>query len=156
MKYDIDKIMEDELAKKWICLCMSEDKENPTKWFNEKSAFWKTNSRHLESFGFSYNGGINHALDSVLVEKIEDMEGCLLIVRVGTDEQPATATDVELAHKVIEQALDGISGIRVIVSHHALDIKKLSLPQLRKVQSEVLSAKDADWKGNTIIEDLEV
>lgn len=156
MKYDIDKIMADPIAKKWVYLCMAENKESPAQWFKEKNDFWKENSTHLETFGFKFNGGITHALDSVLVEKIEDMEGCLLVVRVGTNEQPANTNDVELAQKVMIEALDGVEGVRVIISHHALDIKKLSLPQLRKVQSEVLMAKDPDWNGNPIITDLEV
>ena len=156
MKYDIDKIMGDPLAKKWVYICMAENKENPKQWFKEKNDFWKEHSKHLETFGFNFNGGITHALDNALIERIDDMEGCLLVVRVGTNEQPAAAADVELAQKVIEQALDGIDGIRVIISHHALDIKKISLPQLRKIQSEVLMTKDPDWKGPTAISDLEI
>lgn len=156
MKYDIDKIMADATAKKWVYLCMAENRENPTQWFKEKNDFWKQNSTHLETFGFNFNGNITHALDNALIDKIEDMEGCLLVVRVGTNEQPASTTDVELAHRVMEQALEGLTGVRVIISHHALDVKKISLPQLRKVQSEVLMASEPDWHGSPIIDDLEV
>lgn len=154
MKYDVEKIMADEICKKWVCLCMADNTIVPKKWFDEKHDYWKENSKHLEKFGFSYGNNITHALDSVLVEKIEDMEGCLLVVKIGTDDQPATATDVELACKVIEDALDGISGVRAIVSHHALDIKKINLPQLRKLKSEILSSKDPDFQGGLIIDNL--
>lgn len=156
MKYDIDKIMGDEVAKKWVVLCMAENKENPKQWFKDKDAYWKLHAKHLEDFGFNFNGSITHALDNTLIEKIEDMEGCLLVVKIGTTEQPASANDVEIAHKVMEQALNGVDGVRCIISHHALDIRKISLPQLRKIQSEVLSSKDADWEGPRYISDLEV
>ncbi len=155
MKYDIEKIMSDEVAKQWTTLCLAENTQDPAKWFKDKSEFWRQNSAHLESFGFSFKGEINHALDTVLVEKLEDLQGSLLLVRVGTDAQPAATTDIELAQKIMSEALAGVEGVRVIISHHAIDIKKVSLPQLRKLTSEVLTAGE-DTNNRNVILDLDV
>lgn len=152
MKYDLEKIMSNSVAKQWVYLCMAENKDNLAQWFKDKNEYWKQHSSELEPFGFTFSGGITHALDQVLIEKVEDLEGCLLLIRVGTDAQPAATTDIELAHKVIAQALEGVDGVRVIISHHAIDIKKVSLPALRKLQSEVLSSTESGSSGDLILD----
>lgn len=151
------EILDDPICMQWVTFCLAEDQKETADWYRKKTDFWTANQDHLKNFGFTYDGNLVHSLDSLALEKIEDMQGCLLVVKVGNDAKPAGANDIDLATKLIGDALADISGVRVLITHHAIDIKKISLPQLRRLQSEVLtSTLTEDGVHNPIISDLEL
>lgn len=153
---DPKQILDDPIARQWVVFCLAEDQNETGEWYKEKLSFWSTNQDYLKTLGFSYEGNIAHSLDSLTIEKIEDMQGCLLVVKVGNDAKPAGPNDIDLACKLISDALDDVTGVRVLVTHHAIEFKKISLPQLRRLQSEVLSSTMDEAQHNPIIGDLEL
>jgi hypothetical protein len=154
-KLDIKKLIKDEVCQKWITYSTAEDSKKPTEWFREKQSFWEENQEHLELSGFTYGTNIGGALDDIEIMQEEGLEGSLLIVKIGNESRPASPDDINLAHKTINEVLDGVKGVRVIVTHHAFDISKISLPQLRSLQSAVLASTDATENVNPII-DLDI
>jgi len=148
------------ICRTWITYCIAEpsgeDQKKTETWYKEKQAFFNTNQAHLESKGYSYTAGIAKALDFVDVEKQNNLEGTLLVVRVGSETRPASPTDIEMAYKMINDALEDVRGVRVLVTHHNFQIEKISLPQLRHLQSAVLASTDSSFDENPIIRDLEV
>ena len=76
----------------------------------------------------------------------------MLIVKIGSDERPASPDDINLAYKMLNEVLEGVKGVRVIVTHHAFGIEKISLPQLRALQSSVLASTDPNEEINPIID----
>jgi len=162
-KLDIEDIKKDPTCQQWISYCLSEpSNDNPrmySEWIKEKQKFWETHSNHLTPMGFSYEAGLSKALDFIDVTRHqkEDLEGCLLVVKIGSDARPATAQDIEGTYKILKDALEGIKGVRVVITHHNFSIEKVALPQLRRIQSEILTSfEDKETNSNPIISDLEV
>ena len=153
-----EEIDTNEVINQWLKFCAidPETHEEKMEWYKEKQKFWKLHQTFLSEKGFDYNSGIVKALDFVHAEKKDDMEGCLLIVKIGSEERMAGPAEVETAYKMILEALDGVKGIRVIVTHHLFDVQKVSLPQLRNLQSEVLASCDPNDEGDTILRTLEL
>jgi hypothetical protein len=52
---------------------------------------------------------------------------------------------------MLNEVLDGVKGVRVVVTHHAFDISKIPLPQLRVLQSAILASTDPTENVNPII-----
>ena len=149
------------ICKTWMTYCISEPPEETEmklveKWCKDKQKYWDDNEKHLQDNGYSYDSGIMKALDFVNAEKVNDLEGSLLIVRIGSDDRPAPSSEIENAYALLEKALEGVKGVRVIITDHKFTIEKVSLPQLRRLQSSVLSSVDPEDNGNSIIKDLEV
>jgi len=155
-KLDVEKLSQDPICQKWLTYSIAEDTNQPSEWYREKQDFWEKNQIHLQSNGFSYGSNMSKALDEVSVVKESSLEGCLLIVRIGNDNRPASPQDIELAYNMLNEALVGVKGVRVIVTHHAFEVEKISLPQLRLLQSAVLASVDPTENVNPILRDLEV
>jgi type IV secretory pathway VirD2 relaxase len=144
---NISALMNDVVCKRWIIYTTAEPKQNTSEWFKEKQDYWNKNHDYLESKGFKYHTNINGALDFIKCEKETEkgLEGSLLIIRIGSTERPATKQDMDLAHESISKTLKGIPGVRVLVTHHDFQIEKISLPQLRNLQSKVLSSTEDNY-----------
>jgi len=155
-KLDIEKVNKDPICQKWITYSFAEDTDKPSEWYKEKQEYWEKNQHHLEANGFTYGTNMSKALDEVSVVKEGDLEGCLLVVRIGNDNRPASPQDIELAYNMLNEALVGVKGVRVIVTHHAFAVEKVSLPQLRALQSAVLASTDHTENVNPILRDLEL
>jgi hypothetical protein len=151
-KQKIDELMEDPICQKWISYSTAEDADHSAEWFKAKQSFWEENQEHLESHGFDYATNIGSALDQIELMKEEDLEGCLLVVKIGNQERPASPDDINLAYKMLNEVLDGVKGVRVVVTHHAFDISKIPLPQLRVLQSAILASTDPTENVNPIID----
>lgn len=151
-KQKIDKLLEDPICQKWILYSTAEDSDHPAEWFKEKQAFWEENQEHLQKNGFDYTTNIGSALDQIELMKEEELEGCLLVFKIGNQERPASPDDINLAYKMLNEVLNGVKGVRVIVTHHAFDITKVPLPQLRILQSAILSSTDPTENVNPIID----
>ena len=149
---NIEDIMDDPICQQWITYSTAEDSNHPAEWFKEKQTFWEENQTHLESNGFNYATNIGSALDQVEIMKEEELEGCLLVVKIGNQDRPASPDDINLAYKMLNEVLDGVKGVRVVVTHHAFDISKVALPQLRALQSAVLASTDPREDINPIID----
>ena len=149
---DIEKIMEDPLCQKWVTYSAAQDTEKPAEWYREKQTFWEENHELLEANGFTYGSNMSGALDQVEALKSEELEGSLLVVKIGNQERPASPDDINLAYKMLNEVLDGVKGVRVVVTHHAFDITKISLPQLRSLQSAVLASVDPNENVNPIVD----
>ena len=156
VKLDVEKLSQDPICQKWLTYSIAEDTDKPHDWYREKQDYWEANQAHLEESGFSYGSNMSKALDEVSIIKEGDLEGCLLIVRIGNDNRPASPQDIELAYNMLNEALVGVKGVRVIVTHHAFHIEKVSLPQLRALQSSVLASTDPSENINPILRDLEL
>jgi hypothetical protein len=158
---DIETVKACSICSEWVTYCVSMPKEDSEQtvienFFNGKQDFWDKNAEHLKNHGYTYDASITKALDFVSCEKVNDLEGCLLIFRIGSNECPAPPSEIKNAYAMISQALDGVKGVRVIITNHKFTIEKISLPQLRRLQSSVLSSVDADDTENSIIRDLEI
>ena len=148
---NIDSIVKDPICQKWISFSTAEDSKQPAEWFKDKQSFWEENQEHLENYGFSYGTNIGGALDEIALIKESELEGCLLIVKIGNNARPASPDDINLAYRMLNEVLDGVKGVRVVVTHHAFDISKVSLPQLRSLQSAVLMSVDPNENVNPIV-----
>ena len=160
-KADIFNQKECEVCKAWMTFCVAEPPEESTaetieKWYREKQAYWNANEKHLAKNGYVYDSSIVKSLDIVELEKVNDLEGSLLIVRVGSDNRPAPTSEIEYAYQMMEKALEGVKGVRVIITDHKFTVEKVSLPQLRMLQSSVLSSVEPEDNAGSIIRDLEV
>jgi len=149
---NIDEVVKDPICQKWITYSTAQDPDQPVEWFKDKASFWEEQQTYLEERGFTYGTNIGSALDQVTIMKQEELEGCLLIVKIGSDERPASPDDINLAYKMLNEVLEGVKGVRVIVTHHAFGIEKISLPQLRALQSSVLASTDPNEEINPIID----
>lgn len=159
---DIEIVRRCKICQKWIDYCLREPSYDNSHiyntWLNEKRKYWKANSEHLEKMGFNYDAGLCKALDYIEISKHqrEDLEGCLLVIKVGSDKKPATPKEIEVTHKVIKDALAGVRGVKVIITQHSFTMDKVALPQLRRLQSEILTSFEPEENSNPIISNLEV
>ena len=149
---DVKDIVKDPICTQWIAYCTVEDNKRPVDWYKDKQTFWEVNQTHLENNGFTYGTSMGTALDDVELIKEKELEGSLLVVKIGSDSRPASPDDINLAHKMLNEVLEGVKGVRVVVTHHAFDITKISLPQLRNLQSAVLASTEPSESFNPIIE----
>jgi hypothetical protein len=153
---NIEKIKECPICQKWITYCLTEpSSDNPRmygSWIRDKQKFWEDNTTYLTSMGFNYEAGLCKALDFIEITKHqkEDLEGCLLIVKVGNENKPATPQEIETTYKIIKDALDGVKGVRVVITQHNFTVEKIALPQLRRLQSEILTSFEADENTDPI------
>tara|TARA_R110000824_G_scaffold8450_3_gene38485 strand:+ start:13537 stop:14013 length:477 start_codon:yes stop_codon:yes gene_type:complete len=139
------KIIKDcDTCCEWMALCMAQPEEGnielKKKWQIEKNDFWGTNSDHLSGKGFEFNSELGKALDFVTIAKDDDLSGSLLVVKIGSSEFPADEDDLKASRQLIDAALSDVVGVRVIVVHHEFEVEKISLPQLRNLESQVLSS----------------
>lgn len=151
-KVNVEEIMDDEICHKWIVYSMAGDEKKPADWYREKQSYWEKNSVYLEGKGFTYGSNVGNALDEISLMKQEELEGSLLVVKIGNKKRTATPDDIKLAYKMLKEVLEGVKGVRVIVVHHAFDVTQISLPQLRNLQSAVLASTDPDEDVNPIYE----
>ena len=152
MKQNIDELIKDPICQKWITYNVAEEKDQPFNWYKEKQKFWEDNREHLTNNGFEYASSIGSAIDQIELMKKDNIEGSLLIFKIGSNEYPADPDDIQMAYKMVTDTLGDVKGVRVMVTHHAFDVTKVSLPQLRALQSSVLSSTDIDDNVNSIMD----
>jgi len=163
-KLSVEEIDACPICRKWMAFCIAEptdelqesDSKKIEVWYREKQDFWDKNKDYLKSKGFLYESNITKALDTVTIDNEKNLEGCLLVVRIGSENRPAGPDDINNAYNMVNKALDKVKGVRVIVTHHEFHIEKISLPQLREVQSAVLSSVDPRDDSNPILRGIEV
>ena len=146
-----------DICQSWVMYCMTQPKEGEIQQKathqSKKSEFWGSHKEHLLGEGFEYNSEMQKAIDFVEAEKFNDLSGTLLIVKVGNDEHPADDDEIKATQQLINNALDDILGVRAIIVHHFFNIEKINLPQLRNLESKVLSSNDE--KIHTSIDAIE-
>ena len=153
---DIAKIKSCPICQEWIAYCLTEPSSDNSKvygaWIRDKQKFWENNTTYLTSMGFNYEAGLCKALDFIEISKHqkEDLEGCLLIVKVGNENKPATPQEVETTYKILKDAIDGVKGVRIIITQHNFSVEKIPLPQLRRLQSEILTSFESEVNINPI------
>lgn len=152
MKLNIDELIKDPICQKWITYNATEEKGQPFNWFKEKQKFWEDNREHLTTHGFEYASSLGSAIDQVELMRKDNIEGSLLLFKIGSDEYPADPDDIQMAYKMVTDTLGDVKGVRVMVTHHAFDVTQVSLPQLRALQSSVLSSMDIDDNVNSIMD----
>ncbi len=150
-KLDIEKLCKDEICQKWINYNCTEDQTHVLDWYRGKQQFWEDNKTHLENNGFKYGTNIGTALDDVSIVSPDKLDGTLLIVKVGSDKNPASQLDLDYVSGTFNQILEGVKGVRVVVTRHNFSVNKISLPQLRHLQSAVLSSCEPTENINPII-----
>lgn len=146
-------VLADAIALEWVTMCLSDNKDSD--WFTEKSKYWNINKEHLETMGFDYNDNIVSALDKVAIETIEGLEGALFIVRVGSENAPASEDELASAEQMISEALDDVEGVRAVIVPHNVHIEKYNVPQLRRLVNAVIAPR-TEHGGNAVIGSLEI
>lgn len=155
--YCEEEYYSNETCKEWITILAKENKsfKNNTslseKFLMDKQSFWEKNKETLEEHGFNYNLSLESALQDIKIMKTENLEGSLLVVSVGDEKKPASEDQIDYVKKMLQEVLDEVKGVRVLVTNTPLNIKKVSLPQLRKIESSILSSCDSSRVTNPIL-----
>lgn len=139
---DVEKIAEDPIVRQWLVMCLGSHAHaqvsgNATaKWLAGVDAFWNTNKERLESQGFERDSitesvrGIAKKITAECVDvSASKNENKIWIVKFGDKARPANSADILLAQKMLDELLDGIDGLRVIVTHNAFDSEVLTVPK---------------------------
>jgi hypothetical protein len=92
----------------------------------------------------------------LVAESEKDLEGCLLVVKLGSPENPASSEEISEFKESLHDVFKNVRGIKVLVVPHNFSIEKISLPQLRNLESEVLKSTEQIENENIIIKGLEV
>lgn len=154
-----------KICKQWQAICFSEPNTEESdiikKWYADKKSFWEGHQAHLESNGQSYTATITKALDNLEVivsaNTSKNLEGCLLIVKVGSKEHPPAQVDIQKTYNLMNELFKEVKGVRVLVTTPDFNIEKISLPQLRNLQSAVLtSVEEPDENYNPALRDIEL
>ena len=154
----LDEIEKDEICKRWITYNLTEPKNDDhkkvEKYYAEKEKFWKDNMEHLKANGFRHSTGLSTALDFVENEK-HDTEACLLLVKVGSNERPASPDDLTMARKMIDEAMDGTKNYHIVVTGHDIHVERIPLSKLRQLESAVLKS-ETEGSSASIMRDMEL
>ena len=148
--------MEDKIALEWVTYCLGIDIKDPRKWFCEKREFFEQHKEHLENLGFSQNrNSVENALDNVALSHYENLSGSLLLIRVGTDDKPASDDDLKVVKRLFETALKGIDGFSLIIHSRNIQVSQLSIPQLKRLekQSIAITEENLDKAEKNIVID---
>lgn len=147
--FSLKHFQECEACKTWVSLCVSEpdfskDQEAAEKWAEEKEKFWVANKDHLTEKGFTQFSSYSKAIDFINFEKykVKDLDQCLIIFKIGSDNRPSSPENIEEFTKQITEAIGDVKGVRIIITHNDIKLEKVSLLRLRELQSEVLKAKE--------------
>ena len=96
-----------------------------------------------DQVGLSEEGKLSVGMvKSKLMNKLE--EGTLLVVTVGDKDHEPTKEDMSNVESVVDVAFRGVKGVKVLVVPHLIQIEQLSVPQLRTMQSEILTSYDPE------------
>lgn len=141
-KLSVKQITNDPVALEWVHFCLARDAGNPKEWFSKKKSFFIKNQSHLEKLGFSMErNSIENALDHVAFTHFENLSGTLFMIRIGTDEKPATKEDFEVA-AVLFKDLFKQENVAAILHTRPISVQQLSLPQLKKLERSATEAMD--------------
>ena len=143
---DVDLIAKCPLCKQWQSFCLSEPKSEEAdvirKWSTEKQEYWDKHKEHLENNGQSFAGTMAKALDNletmIVANSSKNLDGCLLIARVGSKEHPPAQIDLQKTYNLMNELLKDVKGVRVLVTTPDFAIEKISLPQLRNLQLSLI------------------
>ena len=137
-KNRIKRLMEDPICKEWIMYCaVNFDEEESTEWFTERQKFWEANRKHLEDNKLYYDSSLKKTIDSINCETVEDLEGALLIVKVGNADNFPSPDDIENTTIVMNDLLENIKGMKLVVVPYYVNFEKISLPKLREIESAI-------------------
>lgn len=93
---------------------------------------------------------LTHAISQIKTQIMNEIEGSLIVVKVGSDKNPAQNADVKAARKCIEEAIRGTKGVKLIVATHNFDIQQLTLSDLRQIQSELLQEDETETEHDLL------
>lgn len=147
------------ICKKWVSICITEpdfskDQIAAEKWCKDRNDFWVLNKTHLEEKGFTQHSSYAKAIDFINYEKykVKDLESSLLIFKIGSDSRPTSPTEIKKFKDALQVALEGIKGIRILVTHNDVHLEKVSLGKLRELQSELLMSQEKEDEGSFILD----
>lgn len=149
---DVDKITKDPICQKWVNYCLLHDDQSPISLIKEKTDFYHKNMKHLQKHGllFENSESLQRSLDSIEPNVIEDLEGCLLHIKVGSEANVASVDELASLEKEINEFIKDKTGITVLISDHSVSIEKYNLPQLRKLTSKVIGSNDPAEKNRAL------
>lgn len=132
---DWDKVISCPICREWIVLS---SKGILTKEELEfKNKYWERHGHKLREQGF--DNDISLDLTSYQLECIEDLDGVLLMFKVGDDSMPATNETILNFAKCVDDLQS--DKIKVIISPHNVELQKVNLPSLQKLENHLLSEK---------------
>jgi len=99
------------------------------------------------------SGQMDRDLETLKTQVFPNVEdGSLLIVTVGNEKTPATKSDMERVAETVNELFEGVTGVKVMVVPHMVNIENLPLPALRNIQSKVVNS----WNDSgDVVMDLE-
>ncbi len=81
-----------------------------------------------------------------------DLEkGSLIVVSVGDENHTPSKTDIVNTKQIFMTFLKGVDGIRVIVVPYYIKVDNLSIPQLREIQSKILTPYNHAENENPVL-----
>lgn len=154
----LEEIENDPICKRWMTFNLTEpkteDHKKVEKYYDEKQKFWNENEAHLKKCGLRHSTGLATALDFLETEK-HDAESCLFVLKIGSNERPASAEDLEMVRKMADEALNGVVGYHIIVTGHDLNIERIPLRKLRQLESKLLNT-ETEGSSASIMRDMEL
>jgi hypothetical protein len=143
-----NEFKKDKIINKWL-IYSSINKED-LDWLKEKQLYWNKHKEHLEEKGFVYDSNISSALEKVKTTLVDPKDGCLLIVKIGSDNFPASKQEIKEAEDLFKNAFANIPGVIIIITHHSIDVQKIDIKQLKKIQSKIFESCLPDQNENPI------
>lgn len=162
---DSELIAQCSVCKQWHALCLSEPKETDANivktWYEAKKNFWEKHKDHLENNGQKYAATITKALDNletiIAANSSKYLDGCLLVVRVGSRQHPPAQTDIKKTYNLLNKMFKDVRGVRILVTTLSFDIQKIPLPQLINLQSAVMmSYEEQDENYNPALTGIDL
>jgi len=123
------------ISREWIVLCSENfSTEEEIKY---KEEYWAKYKNKLKENGFDNDTTV--VLSSYEKEIIQDLDGALLLFKIGTSKAPATDKILNEFAKVVEQM--DLDNCKVLVVPHNVELQKVHLPALKKLENKILSEK---------------
>ena len=103
---DFEKVVNCTICREWVTMC-SKSYMNDTEALIYKEYYWKEHANVLKTAGFENRYELFKALTETEVELLKDLDGSLLIVKVGNDTYPARTSDMKAMDTIMKEFLEG-------------------------------------------------
>jgi hypothetical protein len=95
---------------------------------------------------------IENELNILKGNLFKDIEkGSLIVVQVGTEATPATKSDIERTAMSLNNLFKEAKGVKVLILPHLVTIDVISLPTLRKIESEIVNSFEDSYEEPIVI-----
>lgn len=132
---DWDKALKCTFCREWITINSNGVLEKEELDFKEE--YWEKYKDKLKGVGFKDPNSVNLSLTPYEKECIEDLDGVLLVFKIGNEDNPATTKMLNnFAATVTNLATEKT---KVLITHHRVGIEKINLPKLKNIENKLLT-----------------